>query len=259
MNFALVARASLRTARRACPGTCGRGRTASAAVACLFALAACGGDSGSQVSTAGDAATAGAGATAGTRVGVERPTSAAGTPLAGTPDASTAVGAVDGPDGTDKARSAPSDQLRATRVSPLMPEDFRIGPLQDTITGDVDARRAAAIVAGFLRELANGQVATDLVEESQSTGLQRSLAPLLADGNRPRFARIGRVRVDQETARANVRLFAAGRVEGEVYLDRTTAGWRIADFQVDLAALSLPYAPAAEDFFPASYRWLLVN
>ena len=188
-----------------------------------------------------------AGGQARTRIAVEPPSAAAPSPDSRVPAE------------TLSATSGPPPALRATDTEPLMPEDFAIGPLQDTVAGAADQRAVAEIVVRFLRGLAAGEVSAELVDASVRDDVRRSLEPELQQGLLPSSARVGVVDAEGEAAWANVRLFAGGRVEGEIYLRRRAEGWWIADVQIDLNGLQLPYEGRAETFFPSSYRWLLIN
>lgn len=159
---------------------------------------------------------------------------------------------------TAAAGKAPSE-MRARDTVALMPEDFAIGILQDTVVASVELRSAAEAIITFLRGLAAGEVTASIVDPNVLDDLRRSLEPELRQGLVPSTARIGAVEESGDLAWAKVRLFGPGRVEGEVYLARHTGGWAVADVQLDLRALSAPYEPSGEPFFPASYRWLLIN
>ena len=68
--------------------------------------------------------------------------------------------------------------------------------------------------------------------------------------------RIGRVSVEAETGRTNIRLFSnTGTAEGEVFLEKQGETWYIADMHIDLYHLSREYAPEGK-FEPSTYRWL---
>ena len=195
---------------------------------------------GAQANTA-------AGGQARTRIAVEAASAAARSPDSRVPEETLA------------AASGPPPALRATDTAPLMPEDFAIGPLQDTVAGAADQRAVAEIVVRFLRGLAAGEVPAELVDAAVRDDVRRSLEPELQQGLLPSSARVGVIDGEGEAAWANVRLFASGRVEGEIYLWRRAEGWWITDVQIDLNGLQLPYEGRGEAFFPSSYRWLLIN
>ena len=149
--------------------------------------------------------------------------------------------------------------LRAATTVPLMPEDFVIGPLQDSVRASADARGVTSIVLRFLRALATGDVDAALLDPAVRDDVLRSLAPELEAEALPTAVRLGAVNAVENAARVNVRLFGSGRVAGEIYLIRRAGGWWITDVQVDLAALRTPYQGRGKPFFPSSYRWLLIN
>ena len=206
---------------------------------------------GDPASSTAAVATLATGQQARTRIAVERPSSSEPPPGGAdrSPDAALAPGA---------AGKAPTE-LHASAAAPLMPEDFAIGPLQDAVAGPAPIRDAVEVIVGFLRGLADGQLAVDLVDQEVLADLRRSLGPELQQGPLPVAARVGAIEEDGDTAWARVRLFGTGRVDGEIYLVRRAKDWRVTDVQVDLRGLAVPYEAAGEPFFPASYRWLLIN
>ncbi len=145
-------------------------------------------------------------------------------------------------------------QHRSTRT---MPHDFSIGRLHDRLAG-----RAAVTetVTRFFVSLAAGTIETRLIAADRRRSLTGALRPHLAAGHLPQALRIGTLAVAGDTAHAAIRLFGQpGRAAGEVYLARTAQGWRIADLQIDLQQLGVPYAAAEREFRPRRDRWILVR
>lgn len=136
-----------------------------------------------------------------------------------------------------------------------LPEDFRIGALADLLQPEPSARGSAQVARRFLDALVRGEVAADLIEPDRREDLARSLGYALSAGEPPRSYRIGAVHVGEtDQARLNVRLFgAAGRAEGELYLQRGSGGWHLLDFQVQLSVLGEPYERPAQAFYPSIY------
>lgn len=114
---------------------------------------------------------------------------------------------------------------------------------------------AARVLAAFLDGLTQGEVRVDLLEEQSRERLRRSLD--YHAGHLPVRYRIGELReaADGEIL-ANVRLFGRpGVTEGEAYLVRSDAGWRVGDLQLALALLQESYVPDAEPFVPSTYEY----
>lgn len=144
------------------------------------------------------------------------------------------------------------DLLETDRGSAVAPRDFRIGSLWVAQAGQNDAER---VLTQFLDSLVKGQAETDLLEDASRDRLVRTLD--YYQNRRPDHYRIG---VLQEAADgevlANVRLFGhPGVAEGEVYLTRSDAGWRVADLQVAFAMLDQTYTAPAEPYVPSTFEY----
>ena len=145
------------------------------------------------------------------------------------------------------------------RAPRLLPHDYEIGPLQDLLAAGRTESEAIGTLISFLAALAEGTIAEAAIAPDRRQSLSRSLRFHLRHGRLPRAARIGAVTVADDRMHVAVRLFGdPGRVAGEAYLEATPDGWRIADLQLDLQRLALPYTAAAE-FEPSATRWLLLR
>ena len=133
-----------------------------------------------------------------------------------------------------------------------MPEDFRIGPLQDTLQAAGPALGVSRVVEKFLGELVRGKVDPGLIEPESREELSLSLGWYLEGGFVPDRYRIGQVeREEGAEARCRVRLFRGeGSTDGEVYLSESGGTWYIADVQIGLDLLGEPPEPGGERFAP---------
>ncbi len=136
----------------------------------------------------------------------------------------------------------------------IMPEDFRIGPLQDTLQASREQLAVTRVVEGFLRELSRSKIDPQYLDPLVREELLRSLIWYVEQDFVPERYRIGRIdREGGAEARVGVRLFRGeGSAEGELYLAETGGTWYISDVQVGLEVLAEPRPQPAEKFVPAA-------
>jgi hypothetical protein len=140
----------------------------------------------------------------------------------------------------------------------LLPEDFRIGPLESASDAEGDDRAALAAAEAFLDALTKGKTARKLLS-SGAAEIGDSVAFHLERGEVPTSYRLGRPKTPGagESA-ANVRLLGGGgTAEGEIYMMPENRQWLVSDLQVSLADLRVKREKPKDKFFPSSYRWLL--
>jgi hypothetical protein len=143
------------------------------------------------------------------------------------------------------------------RAPRILPHDYEIGELQDLLATGAGEREAIGTLLAFLGALAEGTIAEATLVPDRRQTLSRSLRFHLSEQTLPRAVRIGALTVAEEQIHLSVRLFGEpGRAAGEVYLEATVDGWRVADLQLDLQRLSQPYTAQAE-FAPSAARWVL--
>ena len=141
--------------------------------------------------------------------------------------------------------------LSLERDGRLMPDDFRIGPLQDTLQAAGPSLAAARVLERFLGGLARGKVDPQYIEPEGREELTRSLGWYLEGGFVPDRFRIGRIEREEEETRCRVRLFRGeSSTEGEVYLSESGGTWYIADVQIGLDLLGESPEPRGERFVP---------
>jgi len=140
-----------------------------------------------------------------------------------------------------------------------LPEDFRIGPLGDTLAAEKDQGSAMETAGQFLSALVGGKVNKDLIAQDARDTMSATLTFGLSAGNTPTSWRLGRPRTREDgEVTAPLRLFGReGTSEGEIYVARSGSKWLVADLQLSLAELSVKSVKPKEKFFPLDYRWLL--
>lgn len=142
----------------------------------------------------------------------------------------------------------------------IIPEDMAIGPLQDRFGENAETLNAPVkTIASFFDAYRAGGGWQSYLDPDLRLVLERSIqdyskkSPSIIAGYR-----MGKMDLEENTCSCNIRLFsAAGRTEGELYLEKKDDTWYISDIQADLAALQKPYEQ--DDVFePNIYRWLAV-
>jgi hypothetical protein len=145
------------------------------------------------------------------------------------------------------------------RAAPILPEDFKIGPLGDDRGEQQDQNRAMDAADRFLSGLVSGSVDKALLAADSREAVSDTLSFGIGHGNTPTSFRVGRPRTrDDGEVTAAVRLFGKeSSSEGEIYVSHSGSEWLVADLQLNLAELSVKQEKAKEKFFPLEYRWLL--
>ncbi len=142
--------------------------------------------------------------------------------------------------------------------SRIIPEDFKIGPLQDSLDPG-NKKDLTLIMEQFLKSLTRGEIEENLLIPSDRTELSRFLAYHIGRGLIPRSYRFGSINLDDPAlARANVRLFSnTGVSEGEIYLAKEEGFWYITGLQIAFEQLSIAYQQSDRKFMPYSYGWTI--
>jgi hypothetical protein len=152
-----------------------------------------------------------------------------------------------------------SSLLPLGRGSRSLPEDFKIGALGDSRSGDADEQQALTVASSFLARLLTGKVETALLDPGAESRLSDMLSFGVQRGDVPRSYRIGAPRKHENgEITASVRLFGAvGTSEGEIALARTGGRWLVTDLQISMDDMQTEREKPKERFFPSSYRWML--
>jgi hypothetical protein len=145
------------------------------------------------------------------------------------------------------------------RERPILPEDFKIGPLGDDRGVKTDAEAALAVARGFLTGLVAGKVDQQYLSADSASTLTDTLTYGIEQGYAPSSFRVGNAKSQEDGGiTANVRLFGPeGTSEGEIYMAREGKQWRVADLQLSLAQMAVKREKSKQKFFPSAYRWLL--
>jgi hypothetical protein len=160
---------------------------------------------------------------------------------------------------------APRQSTDVSSLLPLgrgprsLPEDFTIGVLGDSRSGDADEQQALTAASSFLARLLSGKVDTALLDPGAESRVSDLLNFGIQRGDVPRSFRVGAPRKhDNGEITASVRLFGAvGTSEGEIALARTGSRWLVADLQISMDDMQTKSPKPKERFFPSSYRWML--
>ena len=142
--------------------------------------------------------------------------------------------------------------------SRIIPEDFKIGLLQDTLDPG-NKKSLTLLMEEFFKSLTRGEIEENLLIPSDRTELNRFLTYHIDRGLIPQSYRLGSINLDDPgLARANVRLFSeTGVSEGEIYLTKEDSLWYITNLQIAFEQLSIAYQQSDQKFIPYSYGWTI--
>lgn len=157
-------------------------------------------------------------------------------------------------------KGAGSSDFLSKKNMAVLPEDMAIGPLQDRFgeTGDNTGMPIQTVVS-FFNAYKSGSGWQQYLHPDLRLVLERSIQDYSQKTATAVISyRLGKMNLQGTTCSSTIRLFsAAGRTEGELYLEKKDDTWYIIDIQADLAALQNPYQK--DDVFePNVYRWLAV-
>ncbi|MBN1836115.1 MAG: hypothetical protein JW820_09715 [Spirochaetales bacterium] len=161
------------------------------------------------------------------------------------------------------APGGPEGRLLPLRGSAVLPEDFRIGPLEDRLAPSGAKQQILGVAASFLETLGDGSFPTDAVLPEGREELRRSLAYYIEQDLVPVRYRLGTIDFpeeaqDAESACLNLRLYGSpGIAEGELYLSVFAGRWYVADVQAGFPFLREPYEKKDQTFTPSVYGWRL--
>jgi hypothetical protein len=159
-------------------------------------------------------------------------------------------------------------RLLALESVPILPEDFKIGPLAELVSVDRSTLEMISVATRFLNTLEGGSVAEESLQAEIRQELATSIRYYLERGLIPLNYRIGAITtesygeeeqtslLDQTTAWMNLRLFGSpGVSSGELYLERSGGRWYISDLQLDFERLGVEYTKEQDRYYPSTYGW----
>lgn len=161
------------------------------------------------------------------------------------------------------ASGGPAARLLPLRGPAVIPEDFRVGPLEDRLSPAATEQKILKASESFLEALASGRFEAETVLPENREELRRSLGYYIAEGLVPTGYRLGAIFFEEGpalpgSAWMNLRLYGSpGIAEGEMYLAASEGRWYIADIQADFQLLGQPYAQETKKFVPSVYGWRL--
>lgn len=141
----------------------------------------------------------------------------------------------------------------------VLPEDFKIGSLQDTVVSEGRDAAVLAILTVFAEKLLKREIHADSFDEEKKMLLRNSLQYYVENRMMPDDIRFGVIRYDAAgNGYLAVRLLTGkGRSTGEIFVGRRDERWYITDLQLDLQALVREYEPEGDRFVPSRYRSVL--
>ena len=160
-------------------------------------------------------------------------------------------------------------RLLALDSTPILPEDFKIGPLADLVGVERNTLEMISVSTRFLNSLEQGTVDRQSLHGEVREELTSSIRYYLERDLIPLNYRIGVITTElhsegeQEPAKPqrrsawmNVRLFGSpGVSEGELYLERSGGRWYISDLQIYFEGMGQKYVREQEQYYPTIYGW----
>jgi hypothetical protein len=167
------------------------------------------------------------------------------------------------------AQQSEQQRLLTLESVPILPEDFKIGPLADLVGVDRNSLEMISVTTRFLNALEEGTVAEQSLQEEVREELTTSIRYYLERGLIPVNYRIGVITtqsysegeqnpamLQHRSAWMNIRLFGSpGVSEGELYLERSGGRWYISDLQIDFERMGQEYVREQEQYYPTTYGW----
>jgi hypothetical protein len=152
---------------------------------------------------------------------------------------------------------------------PILPEDFKIGPLADLVGVDRNILEMISVSTRFLNALQDGTIDRQSLHEAVREELTTSIRYYLDRDRIPVTYRIGAITMESSSedeqepsalqgriAWMNVRLFGSpGVSEGELYLERSGGRWYVSDLQIDFEEMGQEYVREQEQYYPTIYGW----
>ena len=115
----------------------------------------------------------------------------------------------------------------------ILPDDFKIGALQDIQDEIGDEQKIISAVRSFLELLCSGEINSEYLIPVKKEELSRFLNHHIKQNLIIRSFRIGIITIQENTAWMNIRLFSdIGITEGELYLSYDNRKWYISDIQI---------------------------
>lgn len=165
---------------------------------------------------------------------------------------------------TDAQKPDASPNFLALRSGKrTLPDDFKIGALQDILEGSRNQLEITSVAQKFLKALCSGKIEEQSLLPTKRKELSRFLSYYIEQDMIPRRFRIGRLTIQDETdlnneVWMNVRLFGMiGVAEGELYLYKNEGKWYISDIQIGFELLNRTYTREDEKFMPSYSGWKL--
>jgi hypothetical protein len=132
------------------------------------------------------------------------------------------------------------DTFLATRPNDaFLPEDVKIGELEDSRNSSESVQAVILLAQGFLGSLKSGKADASSFPAEKKVPIAAALRAAVSANDLPTAYRLGKVRIEEDQARANVLLFRdSASAAGELYFAKDGGIWRLDDFSVPFEDLS---------------------
>ncbi|MBN1411692.1 MAG: hypothetical protein JW969_12670, partial [Spirochaetales bacterium] len=139
----------------------------------------------------------------------------------------------------------------------ILPEDYKIGSIQNLNTGNPEKKSILSSAEIFLKSLVNGKVPVKSIKEDQLFRIKYILQQIIDNKDSPVKYRIGFITNDySDKIMLHVRLWGTVRsTECELYMTRVNNKWVVSDFIADLSGLnSQGGSTKREKFIPDTFQ-----
>ena len=137
----------------------------------------------------------------------------------------------------------------------FIPEDFRIGMLQDNFVTNRTVLASLMTINRFLSSFTGGEIERKLLYPPKRPQLIRTITYQIEKGYAATETRVGILNFESGTAYAKIRFFSpSGTAEGEIYLTEEKGTWFISDIQIAFQQNHQSSQKEESQFFPDAFR-----
>ncbi len=151
--------------------------------------------------------------------------------------------------------------IRKINWKPIIPEDFKIGELQDIKTENYRNKKIIKTIENFFKELKKGQIDYNLIHPGSKLLINESFEKYIEFEAIPDYVRIGKINIKNNSrASINVRFYLDdGITDGQIIIEYMPQNkdnkWVISDIQTDLMKLFDEYKKPEDKFQPSTYNF----
>jgi hypothetical protein len=146
--------------------------------------------------------------------------------------------------------------LQYQTAASILPEDFKIGKMENLNTPDVRKQGILSVLRKFMDKFMKGEMAEDLINKDDSLKITHTLKAVFEEKTLPVRYRIAEIQDTGDPVIA-IRLRFWGEknsVEGDVYLVQSEGKWYITDIIANFARLTEDIGGNQEKFVPLGYK-----